>query len=302
MEWLNYHHLYYFWVIAHQGSIAKACEVLRLAQPTLSAQLKALEDRLGQPLFERRQRKLFLTSTGRTVLSYADRIFRLGEELMDTVAERPSGGPRLLQLGVVDAVPKPLSFALMRRVLDEEPLARITIHEGRLEGLVVELNDHKLDILLTDVAAPTDISRPTLSRLLGKMPVGLVCSPAWRHLRRDYPSSLNDVPLALPTLHSPLRYELDKWLKQNEIVPRVLAECQDAELLKRFALEDFGVAPVNLSAVERELSSGELLQLGNDLGFEQLWMVISGRHDLSPLTEWIWNSQEESGLTLFSPH
>ncbi|MFM7201584.1 MAG: LysR substrate-binding domain-containing protein [Myxococcota bacterium] len=288
MEWLNYHHLHYFWVIAHQGSIAKACQVLRLAQPTLSAQLKALEEQLGQPLFERRQRRLILTSTGRVVLTYADRIFQLGQELMDTVAERPTGGPQLLNVGVVDAVPKPVSFALVRRLLDEEPLVRVTVHEGRLQGMLQELNENRLDLILSDVAASNEPAQPTMSRPLGRMAVGLVCSAAWRHLKRDLPSSLQDAPLALPTLHSPLRHEVDDWLSRQGVQLRVLAEFQDTELLKRFALEGMGLAPLNLRAVSAELESGALIQLGPELAQEQLWMVVSPRATLSPLAEWLW--------------
>lgn len=297
MEWLNYHHLYYFWVIAHQGSIVKACEVLRLAQPTLSAQLKSLEERIGQPLFERRQRRLYLTATGRVVLSYADRIFRLGQELMDTVAERPSGGSRQLQLGVVDGVPKALSFSLVRMVLNEQPLARIFIHEGRLDRLVQDLHDHKLDLVLSDVAAFMDSNRPVRGHLLGRMPVGLVCSSAWRQLRRDFPQSLNDVPMALPTSDSPVRHAVDRWLKETDVQARILAECQDAELLRRFVLEGLGVAPMNLGVVSRELDSGELIQLGESLVQEQLWLVASSARDPSPFADWVWTGIEQGRLS-----
>lgn len=302
MEWLNYHHLYYFWVIAHQGSIARACEILHLTQPTLSAQLKVLEDRLGTPLFERRQRKLLLTDTGRTVLSYADRIFRLGQELLDTVAERPSGGPRLLQLGVVDAVPKPLSFQLVSRVLDDEPLVRITVHEGRLETLLQSLHMRALDLILSDVSAPTDAARPVRSHRLALMPVGLVCTPAWRQLRREFPGSLNEAPMALPTMDSPLRHAVDTWLSAQSVTPRVLAECQDAELLKRFAVSGIGLAPVNLSAVKHELEGGELIQLGPELAEEQLWIVSSVQNPLSALASWIWSELEKGRLLSLEKH
>jgi len=297
LDWLNYHHLYYFWVIAHQGSIVKACEVLRLAQPTLSAQLKALEDRVGQPMFERRQRRLYLTATGRTVLSYADRIFRLGQEMMDTVAERPSGGTRQLHLGVVDAVPKALSFALVRMVLNEQPLARVTIHEGRLERMLSEMHDHRLDLILSDVAASNDSARPARSLLLKRMPVGLVCSSAWRHLRREFPQSLNDVPMALPTLDSPLRHEVDRWLREQHISARILAECQDAEVLRHFVCEGLGVAPINLGVVDALVDSGELMQLGTALAQEQLWLVMSAGRDPSPLMDWIWTGLEQGTHT-----
>ena len=91
-SWLNYHHLYYFKVIATEGSIAKASKTLRLGQPTLSAQLKLLEDVIGQKLFERQNRRLILTDAGRVALDYANEIFRLGSELLDTINQRPVQG------------------------------------------------------------------------------------------------------------------------------------------------------------------------------------------------------------------
>ncbi len=87
MEWLNYHHLLYFWTVAREGSIAKARTSLRLAPSTISLQIRALEEALDEKLFERKGRRLVLTEIGTTVFEYADEIFGLGQELMTAVKQ-----------------------------------------------------------------------------------------------------------------------------------------------------------------------------------------------------------------------
>lgn len=291
MEWLNYHHLYYFWVIAREGSIAKACRVLHLAQPTVSAQLKALEHRLGHPLFERTHRKLVLTPMGKIVLSHAERIFRLGEELLDAVSDRPGDGKVLIQVGVVDAVPKPVTFAMMGLILECDAGAQVAIHEGRLDNLLVDLKSHRLDLVLSDVAPVHQKQGDVRERWLGKLPVGLVGTRAWGQLTRDFPTSLQDIPMAVPTRGSPMRRAFFNWLDEKAITPRIVAECQDAELLKRFAVEGMGLAPVNLQAVARELVEGALVQIGPELVSEQLWMLVGQRQQLNPLAEMLWEDR-----------
>ncbi len=130
MQWLNYHHLYYFRVIANEGGIAKAAEKLRLGQPTLSLQLKQLEEMVGKPLFERRNRKMILTEAGRSALDYANEIFRLGDEMLEVLKDRTINNQTHLQIGALDSVPKSVTLALVREAYKTGPCT-VSILEGK---------------------------------------------------------------------------------------------------------------------------------------------------------------------------
>jgi LysR family transcriptional regulator, transcriptional activator of nhaA len=118
MEWLNYHHLYYFSVIAEAGGVAPAARKLRLTHSTLSAQLRALEEHFGAALFERRGKRLVLTSFGSDAASYAADIFRLGRELSD-FARHGGASRNALRVGIVSGIPKTLAQHLLAHRLGE---------------------------------------------------------------------------------------------------------------------------------------------------------------------------------------
>ena len=150
MEWLNYHHLLYFWTVAKEGSVAKASEVLRLAQPTVSGQVKQLEQSLGEQLFERKGRNLVLTETGEVVFGYASEIFGLGRELMDSLRGRPSGRPGRLNVGISDVFPKLIAFRVLEQATNLDPPVEIVCREDKTERLLAELSVHGFDLILTD--------------------------------------------------------------------------------------------------------------------------------------------------------
>src|SRR5690606_33327018 len=158
MEWLNYHHLLYFWVVAKEGGLVPAGKVLNLSHPTLSAQIHALEDRLGEKLFEKVGRKLSLTEMGRVVYRYADEIFTLGRELVDTVQGRSVGKPLRLGVGIADVVPKLVVRQLLQPALEMPEPVRLVCHEGSFERLLASLALHELDILISDAPVPSGSS------------------------------------------------------------------------------------------------------------------------------------------------
>jgi len=159
MEWLNYHHLLYFWTVVREGGVSRAAEKLRLAQPTVSAQIKLLEDVLGEQLFERRGRRLVPTDVGRLVYRYADEIFLVGRELLETLKGRPaSGRPLPLTVGVANAVPKLIVHRLLQPVMSGEPAIRLTCREDSTETLLGELATHALDVVIADEPAPPHVS------------------------------------------------------------------------------------------------------------------------------------------------
>ena len=244
MEWLNYHHLLYFWVVAKQGSIARASIELHLAHPTISGQIHALEDALGEKLFQRVGRRLVLTEMGHVAFRYADSIFSLGRELMDTVKGRPTGRPLRLRVGTADVISK----LVVRRLLEParhlpEPV-HIVCREHRAERLLAELEAHELDVVLAD--APLGPGGPVRAycHLLGECGISFLAAPklALAH-RRKFPRSLEGAPLLLPTDNTAVRRSIDQWFHAQGIRPRVVAEFEDSALLKVFGQDGLGIFP-----------------------------------------------------------
>ena len=147
---LNYHHLYYFYVVAKAGSIVKAKETLLLAQPTISAQLRELEAQLGRQLFERKKQRLHLTEEGRFVLDYAQRIFDLGTEMSDALKDRPVEGRLRAQIGLATGTPRAIAQALVDYLFTAFPKAHLTVREDDLADLEDDLRAYRLDMILSD--------------------------------------------------------------------------------------------------------------------------------------------------------
>lgn len=253
MDFLNYHHLLYFWTVAREGSIARACEKLLLAQPTISGQLRALEKSIGDKLFTRAGRGLALTETGRMVYRYADEIFSLGKELTDTLNGRPSGRPLRLMVGVADALPKSISYRLLEPALRLPETIQIICREAKPEKLFAELAVYGLDIVLTDAPVGPSVKVRAFSHLLGECGVSFVATPQLaRRLRRNFPRSLDGAPFLLPTDNTALRRSLEQWFDAKGIRPVVRAEFEDSALLKAFGQAGLGVFSVP-TAVESEV-------------------------------------------------
>ena len=253
MEWLNYHHLYYFWAVAREESISRAGERLSLAPSTVSAQLSKLEEMLGGKLFRRVGRNLELTEMGRIVYRYADEIFSLGREMVDTVRGRPVSGPIRLVVGIVDAVPKLVARKLLEPALRLAEHIHLICHEGKEEQLLAELSVHGLDIVLTDMPVKTGLSVKAYSHLLGECSVSFFATEQLAaKLAGDFPRSLDGAPMLLPTPMSALRGSLDKWFDSLNIRPLIAGEFDDQALLKVFGQAGDGVfaAP---SVIEEEV-------------------------------------------------
>ena len=249
MEWLNYHHLLYFWTVAREGTIARASQELRLAQPTISGQIRALEDQLGEKLFQRSGRNLVLTGIGRLVFDYADDIFKTGRELMDTLKDRPTGRPVRLQVGVADEVTKIIAYRLLEPALRLPTPVHIVCRDGPPERLLTELATHALDLVIADTPISPAIKVKAFSHPLGETPVtvfGTARLAAPR--RRNFPRSLDGAPFLLPTIGKTLRRTLDHYFDQANIRPRVVAELDDSALLTTFGQGGAGlfVAPTVL--------------------------------------------------------
>ncbi len=244
MEWLNYHHLLYFWVVAREGGLVPAGRVLRLSHPTLSAQIHALEDRLGEKLFVKVGRKLQLTEMGRLVYDYAEEIFSLGHELLDAVRGRGSRRIDRLNVGVVDVVPKLIVKHLLQPVLDLPEPVRLVCHEDTHDRLLAGLALHSLDIVISDAPVPSGASVRAFNHLLGETQVSLFGAPELvRSLRKGFPASLEGAPMLLPLENSTLRRALNRWFERARVRPKVVAEFEDSALLKVFGADGLGVFP-----------------------------------------------------------
>jgi LysR family transcriptional activator of nhaA len=242
LEWVNYHHLLYFWVVSREGGLVPAGKVLRLSHPTLSAQIHSLEDNLGEKLFTKVGRKLALTDVGRVVFRYADEIFRLGREMVDAVKDRSTGQPLRLEVGVVDVVPKLVVRRLLKPALALTEPVRIVCYEDSYEKLLADLALHSLDIVIADSPVPSGSSVRAYNHLLGETDVAFFgVKSLVNTLKRKFPKSLDGAPMVLPLENSALRRALNQWFDRNAIKPRVVAEFQDSALLNVFGADGVGV-------------------------------------------------------------
>lgn len=233
MEWLNYHHLRYFWTVARKGGVRKAAEELHVSQPSISAQLRLLEESLGQKLFRRSGRNLVLTETGQLVLNYADEIFSAGRELMNAVKQRPGKHPVRVNIGLTDAFPKLIAFQILRAAFRSEAAVHMICREGEIGPLVSHLQAHRLDIVLADEPASSALKAKTFNHRLGRSGVTFCAVPSLAaKLRRNFPQSLDGAPALLPTQNMGMRAALETWFDSNEIRPRLVGEFEDSALME----------------------------------------------------------------------
>lgn len=250
MAALNFKHLRYFWAVAKTGSIARASEQLHLTPQSISGQLSEFEQRLGAELFRRAGRGLELTDAGRRILSYADEIFAIGDELLDVLRDQTMQKVRPFKIGIADSVPKLLAYRLVEPALRiGEPL-RLICHEGRLPALLADLSVHDLDMVIADRSMPTNLNVRAYSHLLGESGLtvfgtrGLV-----EQLSGKFPGFLENAPFLLPGEDYAIRPKLVQWLDANDLRPRIVGEFDDGALMKAFGQAGAGlfVAPTAIA-------------------------------------------------------
>lgn len=254
-DWLNYHHLLYFWTVAREGGVAKASRQLLVAEPTISGQVKELENFLGEKLFTRVGRTLVLTEMGKVVYDYAGEIFSLGRQMLDTVKQRPTDRLPRLSVGVTDGIPKLVARRLLEPALRGPHRVELVCREAALDELLVELSTYRLDLVISDApaGAAAGVRVVSYSHLLGDSGVSFFAKPAAaRKLSRNFPASLSGADLLLPTENTALRRALDQWFDARGIRPHVVASVEDSALLKTFGQAGAGVFPAP-TAVEAEV-------------------------------------------------
>lgn len=258
---INYKHLHYFWEVARHGGIARASEHLHLTPQTISGQISMLEERLGDALFHKVGRNLQLTDTGRLVLSYADEIFSLGSELEETLRHLPSERPMDFKVGVVDVVPKTIAYRLLAPALELPDAVRIVCKENSIEELLANLALHRIDMVIADGPIPSGVNVRGYNHQLGECGISFLAKSALaKKLKKDFPHSLNDAPLLLPSGINRVQGRLLQWLDGLHIYPRIVGEFDDSALMKVFGQAGTGVfiAP---SAIAQEVAQQYNVQI-----------------------------------------
>lgn len=242
---LNYQHLYYFWTVVRTGGLAQASAELNLSMPTISAQLRRLEERLGVELLARTGRRLVPTEAGRTAFRYAEDIFRLGRELTDALAPGGVAQPLRLAVGIDDVLPKEIAERLLAPALRLDRALRLVCQEGTLERLTAALAVNDLDMALSDAPVPPRLGIRAHSHRLGSCGVSWMGARALvRRLRTGFPASLDGAPVLLPTDDTAIRRALDQWFERQKLRPLLAGEFEDYALLREFARAGAGLIPV----------------------------------------------------------
>lgn len=279
VEWLNYHHLLYFWAVAKEGGLRRASEKLRVSEPSISAQLRLLEEALGDKLFLRKGRSLVLTELGQFAFGYADEIFSLGSEFIAAVKRDEPLRKRALRftIGVEDSFSKLLTYEILKPVFQMEPRVRLICREGKADELVAQLAIHRLDAVLADDPATGSLKFKVFSHLLGRSAV-TVCAPRRiaPALRKGFPHSLHQAPALLPTPNTSLRRSLDAWFHAAGIHPRIVAEFEDGALMKVAAANGHGFIVVPSPTVAECVTRFRLAEVGVLDGCDDVFFLLTG--------------------------
>lgn len=281
MEWLNYHHLRYFWSVAREGSMRLAAEKLGVSQPSISAQIHQLESALGAELFRKSGRSLVLTDMGRMVYNYAEEIFALGRDMLGAVQHRTQVRLAPFRVGLTDTVPKMAAAELLRPAFSLENPVKLICYEDDIEDLLPMLAAHKLDIIIADEPAPSSAKFKTFNHVLGSSGVAL-CAPAKvaARLRRNFPASLDGAPALLPVEYSPLRRILEPWFDSHGVRPEVIAEFDDPALMQVFALEAQGFFPLHHVAAEEAVKRYGFARIADLDGVSSEFFAITAERKL----------------------
>ncbi|AGY91175.1 hypothetical protein SPICUR_00750 [Spiribacter curvatus] len=258
MAQLNYHHLQYFQVVAHEGHLTRAARRLRISQSALSSQIRQLEERLGQPLFERRGRALHLTEAGRIALDHADTIFATGDELVATL-QQTARTRQALRVGALATLSRNFQLAFLRPVLDRADV-EVVLRAGGAGELFDALSALQLDVVLTNASPRSDALHPFITHRVAEQPVSLIGVPALVDGEQSLLSRLATSPLLLPTRSSGLRTAFEAVLAQYDVQPHIAAEIDDMAMLRLLTREGVGLAVIPPIVVRDELDTGELLE------------------------------------------
>jgi LysR family transcriptional activator of nhaA len=281
MDWLNYHHLRYFWTVAHEGGLQKAAERLHVSPPSISAQIHELESVLEVKLFRRSGRRNVLTEAGQIALRHADEIFSLGRDLVSALHQRPTVRALRLYVGVADSLPKLVTHAILRPALSL-PTVHTICREGKIEDLLAQLGAHRLDIVLADEPASSSVKYRANNQLLGESGVTFCATRALAaKLRRGFPQSLHEASAVLPAENTPLRRALEGWFRAHKITPRVVAECEDMALMKVMAAQEPAFVPIPTVVLREAKERYSLATIGTAKNCRDQFFAITAERKIT---------------------
>ena len=277
---LNYKHLRYFWMVAKSGSIARACEQLHLTPQAISGQLRELEEALGVELLRRAGRGLEVTDAGRRILGYAEKIFALGDDLLEVARDQTAHKVLPFKVGIADSVPKSVAHRLVEPALHLPETIRLVCREGRLTALLAELAVHRLDMVIADRSMPTNLNVRGYSHLLGESDLTVFGAPALiSKLGGAFPQMLEGAPFLLPGEDAAIRARLEQWFEAKHLQPKIVGEFDDSALLNSFGQAGVGlfVAPTAIATFVGE--HYRVRPVGRiDTISEQLFAITTERH------------------------
>ena len=282
----NYRHLYYFWVVAKEGGMARAAERLDMAVQTVSTQVRELERALGHTLLSPVGRGLRLTDAGLATMRQAEQIFQLGEELPAVIRDAIGTPTVRLTVGISDGLPKLAVRRLMQPVM-QAPRLRLLCHEDRFDDLLGDLALHRLDVVLADRAAPANPNLKLYSHALGSSALAWYAPPQLHALAsQNFPASLATVPVLLPTIQAAVRGRLDQWFERLGIKPNLVGEFEDSALLKTFGAAGMGVFPAAEWVHDELAARYQVAQIGPCEGVEEHFFGIAAQKKvLHPLVQ-----------------
>ena len=272
---LNYHHLRYFWAVAHDGNLTRTAERLNLSQSALSVQIKQLEERLGHALFERRGRQLHLTEAGRIALDHADAIFSTGQELVATL----SGTVRdrkALRVGALATLSRNFQIGFLRPILSRLDV-EVILRSGSPTELLEGLGTLNLDLVLMNRPPPDDSLTPYETHQIGEQDVSIVGPPERLDPNQSVRDLLLDQPFILPTTDSSVRTAFDAMASRLSVRPQIAAEVDDMAMMRLLARENIGLALVAPIVVKDELTSGRLVEAKEHPRIKETFFAITLR-------------------------
>jgi len=290
---LNYHHLHYFWVVAHEGSISRASTRLSTSKATISTQLRQLERQLGAALFEREGRRLALTDTGRSVLLYADEIFAMGRDLVESIGGKDGSHPLRLRVGVGDVLPKPIVRRLLEPVFALPERVYVVCREDRpIDAFIGELAAGALDVVLSDTPVGAGVKTSVHGHLLGECATAMFAAPKLAaSLRGEFPKNLHGAPWLLPGAGTDVRRGLEKWMGGLGIVGHVIGEFDDNALMNLLGQDGLGIFPGPEVIAAEVRSRYGVVQLGTARAVRQRYYAITeGRRLRHPAVRAICNA------------
>ena len=276
MAELNFHHLRYFHMVAHEGNLTRAAQRLNVSQSAVSTQIRLLEERLGHPLFERRGRALILTEAGRIALDHADAIFETGDELLNTLGERDSRQRQVLRVGSQATLSRNFQIGFLQPLIGRDDV-EIVIRSGALGELLAGLEAHRIDIVLANIAPQRDAATPWITHTIADQPVSLIGTPELVGKNAQLDTLLAERPLVLPTIDTSIRSGLDALFNRLAIRPKIAAEVDDMAMIRLLAREGVGLAIVPPIVVKDELESAALVEVGRLSGLEEIFYAITLR-------------------------